>query len=198
MFPLGELKKTDVRRIAKEAGPAQLRQARLDRHLLHRRAALPRVPEPLPADEARARCARPKAAWWASTSACSFYTIGQRKGVGIGGLKNTAGGRGTCAARTWRRTSSSSCRGTTIRCCSSRTLRAGGPRLGERRSCRGRRAPYSAKTRYRQADADCRIRQRRRGRDLDVEFTAPQWAVTPGQSVVLYQGDACLGGGVIH
>jgi tRNA-specific 2-thiouridylase len=57
--------------------------------------------------------------------------------------------------------------------------------------------PYSAKTRYRQADADCRIRNAG-GEDLELEFTAPQWAVTPGQSVVLYSGEACLGGGVIQ
>jgi tRNA-specific 2-thiouridylase len=30
-----------------------------------------------------------------------------------------------------------------------------------------------------------------------VDFAAPQWAVTPGQSVVLYDGEVCLGGGVI-
>jgi tRNA-uridine 2-sulfurtransferase len=55
---------------------------------------------------------------------------------------------------------------------------------------------YSAKTRYRQADADCRVRDA--GDGIDVEFADSQWAVTPGQSVVLYQGDACLGGGVIQ
>jgi tRNA-specific 2-thiouridylase len=32
---------------------------------------------------------------------------------------------------------------------------------------------------------------------MKVEFAAPQWAVTPGQSVVLYDGEVCLGGGVI-
>jgi tRNA-specific 2-thiouridylase len=33
--------------------------------------------------------------------------------------------------------------------------------------------------------------------EIRVDFPAPQWAVTPGQSVVLYDGEVCLGGGVI-
>ena len=33
--------------------------------------------------------------------------------------------------------------------------------------------------------------------EIKVDFAAPQWAVTPGQSVVLYDGEVCLGGGVI-
>ena len=56
---------------------------------------------------------------------------------------------------------------------------------------------YGAKTRYRQRDATCRID----GVDLDscnVSFDQPQWAVTPGQSVVLYDRDICLGGGIIQ
>jgi tRNA-uridine 2-sulfurtransferase len=61
----------------------------------------------------------------------------------------------------------------------------------------GVRSSYAAKTRYRQADAPCRVRSV--GEEgLDVEFGSPQWAVAPGQSVVLYEGDACLGGGVIQ
>ena len=54
----------------------------------------------------------------------------------------------------------------------------------------------AAKTRYRQADAPCRFRLLEDGLRLD--FDQPQWAVTPGQSAVLYQGDVCLGGGVIN
>ena len=56
---------------------------------------------------------------------------------------------------------------------------------------------YAAKTRYRQADADCRISMLSGGH-MEVDFPQPQWAVTPGQSVVLYQGEVCLGGGVIQ
>jgi tRNA-specific 2-thiouridylase len=55
---------------------------------------------------------------------------------------------------------------------------------------------YAAKTRYRQPDAPCAIsRLDREG--FEVEFAAPQWAVTPGQSVVVYESKVCLGGGII-
>ena len=56
--------------------------------------------------------------------------------------------------------------------------------------------PMAAKTRYRQADAPCDVT----GVDaklLQLRFPEAQWALTPGQSAVLYQGDVCLGGGVI-
>ena len=54
----------------------------------------------------------------------------------------------------------------------------------------------TAKTRYRQADARCSL-ERVLESEIRVGFEAPQWAVTPGQSVVLYAGEVCLGGGVI-
>ncbi|HEB57247.1 MAG TPA: tRNA 2-thiouridine(34) synthase MnmA [Gammaproteobacteria bacterium] len=55
----------------------------------------------------------------------------------------------------------------------------------------------SAKTRYRQTDASCIISE------IDetackVVFEQPQWAVTPGQSIVFYRGEECLGGGIIN
>ena len=55
---------------------------------------------------------------------------------------------------------------------------------------------YTAKTRYRQADAPCEVES------VDAEtcvlrFAEPQWAVTPGQSVVVYESRVCLGGGLI-
>ena len=53
-----------------------------------------------------------------------------------------------------------------------------------------------AKTRYRQADVACRIVDAD-GERFALSFTDPQWAVTPGQSAVLYDGDVCLGGGII-
>jgi tRNA-specific 2-thiouridylase len=56
---------------------------------------------------------------------------------------------------------------------------------------------YGAKTRYRQADAGCQI-VHCDAQSLQLQFDTPQWAVTPGQSVVLYQGEVCLGGGIIQ
>jgi len=55
---------------------------------------------------------------------------------------------------------------------------------------------YGAKTRYRQPDSACRMSAL--GADaFELDFAEPQWAVTPGQSAVVYRGDVCLGGGVI-
>lgn len=54
----------------------------------------------------------------------------------------------------------------------------------------------TAKTRYRQADQECKLEKTEQG--YHIHFLQAQRAVTPGQSVVLYDGDICLGGGVIE
>jgi tRNA-specific 2-thiouridylase len=57
---------------------------------------------------------------------------------------------------------------------------------------------YSAKTRYRQVDSACTISAGKEGSlSFELSFPDAQWAVTPGQSAVLYDGDICLGGGII-
>ena len=55
---------------------------------------------------------------------------------------------------------------------------------------------YAAKTRYRQPDAPCSI-EHLASDSCRIAFAEAQWAVTPGQSVVLYESRVCLGGGVI-
>ena len=55
----------------------------------------------------------------------------------------------------------------------------------------------SAKTRYRQKDQDCQLNLKTDG-SAQVTFTEPQRAITPGQYLVLYQDDICLGGGIIE
>jgi tRNA-specific 2-thiouridylase len=56
---------------------------------------------------------------------------------------------------------------------------------------------YAAKTRYRQADAACDLAASNAA-EFSLNFDDKQWAVTPGQSAVLYDGEVCLGGGVIN
>ena len=55
----------------------------------------------------------------------------------------------------------------------------------------------TAKIRYRQTDQPCSVRLLEEG-GVQVLFSSPQRAVTPGQSIVFYQGDICLGGGIIQ
>jgi len=55
----------------------------------------------------------------------------------------------------------------------------------------------AAKTRYRQADSACVVGAPGGDGRFELSFSDAQWAVTPGQSAVLYDGEVCLGGGVI-
>ena len=55
---------------------------------------------------------------------------------------------------------------------------------------------FTAKTRYRQLDAPCTLDAVTQT-SFALSFPRSQWAVTPGQSAVLYDGEVCLGGGVI-
>jgi tRNA-specific 2-thiouridylase len=55
---------------------------------------------------------------------------------------------------------------------------------------------YAAKTRYRQPDAPCEI-DRLTSDEVVVKFGQKQWAMTPGQSAVVYESNVCLGGGII-
>jgi tRNA-specific 2-thiouridylase len=195
VFPLGELRKTEVRKIAREAGLHNFAKRdstgicfigeRPFREFLSR--YLPTKPGAMRTPEGRTV---------GEHVGLSFYTIGQRKGVGIGGMKDASGGPWYVCGKDMAKNELVVVQGHDHPLLLSRRLHAEdlawvsgqGPRSG---------AAYSARTRYRQADAACLVRSA--GEDgLDVEFTTPQWAVTPGQSVVLYQGDACLGGGVIQ
>ncbi|MFC3193475.1 tRNA 2-thiouridine(34) synthase MnmA [Marinicella sediminis] len=56
--------------------------------------------------------------------------------------------------------------------------------------------PCQAKIRYRQPDQSCEVSIRNDG-TLQVRFDEPQRAITPGQSIVFYDGDECLGGAII-
>ena len=130
----------------------------------------------------------------------AFYTYGQRKGLGIGGVKGKQRSDGTADAWYAARKDLESntlyvVQGHDHPWLLTHDLRAEDvswvagepPTLGA----------YSAKTRYRQHDAACELQQASDG-TLQLHFSEAQWAVTPGQSAVLYDGDVCLGGGIIH
>ncbi len=190
MFPVGELSKAEVRRIALEAGlPNHAKKdstgicfigERPFREFLNR--YLPKVPGPIVDPEGRTI---------GEHIGLAFYTIGQRKGIGIGG----AGEAWYVAGKDLAANKLVVVQGHDHPLLLKRSLAA------DETSWIAGVAPtvqsqHTAKTRYRQADAPCTLSQVRQS-DIRVDFASPQWAVTPGQSVVLYDGEACLGGGVI-
>jgi len=126
----------------------------------------------------------------------AFYTIGQRSGLGIGGTKGGDGEPWYVADKDLDRNEllvvqdheHPLLRNRAVTAADLAWVNAEAPDAD---------LAYAGKTRYRQADAACRIAALAADR-CDIEFDEPQWAVTPGQSVVLYRGDVCLGGGVIQ
>ncbi|MBR9905065.1 MAG: tRNA 2-thiouridine(34) synthase MnmA [Gammaproteobacteria bacterium] len=125
-----------------------------------------------------------------------YYTLGQRQGLGIGGLANYSEEPWYVAAKDLDRNVLVAVQGKHDQLLYSDTLvtEAMDWVAGEPPVQQGR---FTAKTRYRQSDCRCEMRVLPDG-GVEVTFDDPQWAVTPGQSLVLYDGDICLGGGVIR
>ena len=190
VFPVGGLRKSEVRRIALDAGlPNHAKKdstgicfigERPFREFLNR--YLPRVPGPIKTAEGKTV---------GEHIGLAFYTIGQRKGIGIGG----AGEPWYVAEKQLDTNTLVVVQGHDHPLLMKQSLRAedaswiaGAPPAAP--------SAHTAKTRYRQADAPCTLSKVLES-EIRVDFGAPQWAVTPGQSVVLYDGEDCLGGGVI-
>jgi tRNA-specific 2-thiouridylase len=190
MFPVGDMQKSEVRRLALEAGlPNHAKKdstgicfigERPFREFLNR--YLPKKPGPIVDDSGKAL---------GEHIGLAFYTIGQRKGIGIGG----AGDAWYVADKRIASNELVVVQGHDHPLLMKPALKAvdtawvaGSPPPEQ--------TQHSAKTRYRQADAPC-VLTTVRDSEIRVDFSSPQWAVTPGQSVVLYDGDICLGGGVI-
>jgi tRNA-specific 2-thiouridylase len=125
----------------------------------------------------------------------AFYTIGQRKGIGIGGTSGGESDAWYVAQKDIAENILVVVQGHDHPLLLKRALAAheaswisgDAPAEG---------ATHSGKTRYRQPDSVCFV-TRSENDEIALEFAQPQWAVTPGQSVVLYDGDQCLGGAVI-
>jgi tRNA-specific 2-thiouridylase len=195
LFPLGDLRKTEVRRLAEAAGLHNFAKKdstgicfigeRPFRDFLNR--YLPKKPGPMRTPEGRVV---------GEHIGLAFYTIGQRKGIGLGGAKDGGGEPWYVAAKDMDRNELIVVQGHDHPLLLNPNLTA-----AELSWVAGdapdRSAAYAGKTRYRQSDASCHIAAIADGQ-CAVAFDAPQWAVTPGQSAVLYQGEVCLGGGIIQ
>ena len=205
LFPVGELHKTEVRRIAEQIGLPNAKKKdstgicfigeRPFREFLNR--YLSHAPGPMLDDQGREL---------GQHVGLSFYTLGQRQGLGIGGKNFGAAGKAEAPAAEgvhapWY-VAHKDVAGNTLHVVRGHEhpwLQS--PWLeAEDLSWVAGQAPaagaLAAKTRYRQTDAPCTLALPAPG-VLRLEFGTPQWAVTPGQSAVLYDGEVCLGGGVI-
>ncbi|MBN2692477.1 MAG: tRNA 2-thiouridine(34) synthase MnmA [Burkholderiaceae bacterium] len=195
LFPVGELEKTEVRRIAAEIGLHNARKkdstgicfigerpfrAFLSRYLPTRPGAM-KTPEGKTVGQ---------------HAGLAFYTLGQRKGIGLGGSKTGDGQPWFVAGKDLERNTLIVAQGHDHALLQSRALRATSASWVAGHAPKEERI-FGAKTRYRQTDAPCRYRGQHDGA-FALDFETPQWAVTPGQSAVLYAGDVCLGGGIIE
>lgn len=200
LFPVGELLKTEVRRLASEIGLPNAKKKdstgicfigeRPFRDFLNRYIA--REPGPIKDDKGRII---------GQHVGLSFYTLGQRQGLGIGGLKAKGAQRGGGDHAPWFVASKDIenntlwavqghqhpwLQSTRLTAQDASWVAGTAPAAGQ----------FAAKTRYRQLDAPCTL-ELGASDAFSLTFPEPQWAVTPGQSAVLYDGEVCLGGGVI-
>jgi len=202
LFPVGELPKTEVRRIAADIKLPNAKKKdstgicfigeRPFREFLNRYLA--NEPGPIKDDQGRKL---------GEHVGLSFYTLGQRKGIGIGGVKDKGAPRGGGEHEPWfvaRKDMGSNTlyvvQGHDHPWLQQHTLVADDLSWVDGRGPQVGLEGVGAKTRYRQADAPCEV-SAVDALTLQLRFPEAQWAVTPGQSAVLYQGDVCLGGGVI-
>jgi tRNA-specific 2-thiouridylase len=194
LFPLGEIPKTEVRRIAREIGLHNA--AKKDSTgicFIGERRFSDFLKQYLPAQPGDIETTDGQVI--GRHAGLMYHTIGQRQGLGIGGMKNADDSPWYVLEKDLARNVLIVGQGNDHPWLFSRALHASSIfwvnplELPEPRALR-------AKVRYRQADQDCVLERTADG--YRAVFDQPQRAVTPGQSVVFYDGEVCLGGGVIE
>jgi tRNA-specific 2-thiouridylase len=199
LFPLGELRKTEVRTLAARIGLHNARKKdstgicfigeRPFREFLNR--YLPTRPGPIRTDAGDLI---------GEHVGLAFYTLGQRKGIGIGGVRARQRDDGTSDAWFAARKDIGSNTLYVVQGHDHPWLLAHHLDASDASWISGTApepARYAAKTRYRQADAICRLAPTLDALGFALEFDGAQRAITPGQSAVLYDNEVCLGGGII-
>ena len=194
LFPVGDIHKSELRGIARDAGlPTHAKKDSTGICFIGERDFREFLGRYLPARTGEMR--DPKGVKLGEHPGVFYFTLGQREGLQIGGVR----GRGTAP---WyvvgkdvthnilyvdQDTASPFLHSTRLWSETAHWV-AGDPPAAS--------FECTAQTRYRQVDEPCSVEVAEDG-TLSVTFSRPQRAVTPGQSVVLYHGDECLGGAVI-
>lgn len=194
MFPLGDLTKVQVRQIAQEANlPNHAKKDSTGICFIGERKFKTFLSQYLLAKPGDIATTDGKII--GKHTGLMFYTIGQRQGLNVGGQKNAAESPWYVTAKDTTNNhlivtqdrDHSGLSAKKLTCDQIHWISGQEPNMPF--SC-------SAKIRYRQQDQAC-IVHKINNNELSVEFSASQWAITPGQSIVFYQQDECLGGGII-
>ena len=194
LFPLGHLLKREVREIARRENLATSEKKdstgicfigeRPFREFLNR--YLPREPGEMQTPEGKVV---------GQHDGLMYYTLGQRQGLKIGGSRESNGEPWFVAAKDMQRNVLVVVQG------HEHPLLLNDGLVADQLHWIAGHEPethwvYAAKTRYRQPDAPCEIDRISSG-STDIRFGQKQWAITPGQSAVVYESQVCLGGGII-
>ncbi|MGH8750169.1 MAG: tRNA 2-thiouridine(34) synthase MnmA [Burkholderiales bacterium] len=191
LFPLGKLTKREVREIARREGlPNHDKKDSTGICFIGERPFREFLNRYLPPNPGAMET--PEGKTLGEHQGLMYHTIGQRQGLGIGGK----GEAWYVAAKDMARNALIVVQG------HDHPLLLRSRLIGADLSWVSGKTPhcnwvYTAKTRYRQPDAACSIASVNE-KHCSIEFAEPQWAVTPGQSVVVYESKVCLGGGIIE
>ena len=195
LFPIGDLHKPELRAMAKKAGFDNYKKKdSTGICFIGERKFTEFLQRYLPTQPGEMRT--PEGQYIAKHQGLMYYTFGQRQGLGIGGVKNAPDDPWYALDKDLENNILIVGQGHDHPLILHNTLEASqldwcnNKRLTEAIYCK-------AKTRYRQSDQACRLEPLENGR-CKVIFEYSQRAITPGQSVVFYAGDVCLGGGIIE
>jgi tRNA-specific 2-thiouridylase len=194
LFPVGDLPKHQVRQIAKQLGlTTHAKKDSTGICFIGERKFKAFLSDYLPAQPGKIESLDGEVI--GTHDGLMFYTIGQRQGLQIGGKKGKAELPWYVAGKDLTRNVLIVVQGDNHPALFKDSLVAG--QIHWINSPPSLPLAATAKTRYRQPDQVCRIELKAENL-LHVEFEQPQRAVTPGQSIVFYQDDICLGGGIIE
>ncbi|WP_029407431.1 tRNA 2-thiouridine(34) synthase MnmA [Thiomicrorhabdus sp. Milos-T2] len=195
MFPVGELEKPEVRKLAEEAGFITHDKKdstgicfigeRKFKDFLQQ--FIPAQPGDIIDDQGNVI---------GKHDGLMYHTLGQRKGLGIGGGHGTGNNPWYAADKDLKNNVLVAVQGKQHPLLQHQYLVADTLDWvsGE---CPALNSPLKAKIRYRQAEQPCQIIEHKNDK-IVVKFNEPQTAIAPGQSVVFYIEDDCLGGGIIE